>query len=100
MLPGGLNYAWVRQTEEETYRFVQLALKAAQAKGLEFPLPASVEHRQYPIAHWEVVSQRLEDRQVVVLIDDSGDILNIEMRVTSGTRSPFWSRLFQKFRKS
>jgi len=91
----------MRETEEETFRFVQLALKAAQDKGLEFALPASVEHRHYPISHWEVVSQRSEDRQIVVLIDDSGHVLNIEMRVSSGNqRSPFWSRLFRRFRRA
>lgn len=87
------------RASETSYRFEMLAAAAAQERGYNFPRPILGRQLNEPIVHWEIVSHPEQGKEVCVLLDMSGEVLNVEWReVRPPPEIPWWKRLLELWR--
>ncbi len=78
---------------EANYRLEQLAIAAAREQGYNFPRPIVGRQLSAPVMHWELVASPEDGKEVVVLLDVQGDVLNVLWRKAGSTAPrPWWKR--------
>ena len=78
---------------EANYHLEQLAIAAAREHGFQFPRPIMGRQLSAPVMHWELVSSPEDGKEVVVLLDVRGDVLNVLWRTVEPTASrPWWKK--------
>ena len=84
----------MQDQSEANYRLEQLAIEAAREHGFNFPRPIMGRQLSSPMMHWELVSSEDEGKEVCVLLDINGDLLNVEWRpVKPPDFRPWWKKL-------
>ena len=84
----------MQEQSEASYRLEQLAIEAARQHGFNFPRPIMGRQLSSPVMHWELVASEDESKEVCVLLDINGDLLNVEWRwVKPPDGRPWWKKL-------
>lgn len=78
---------------EASFHLEQLAIEAAREHGFNFPRPIVGRQLSAPIVHWELVAAPEHGKEVCVLLDIHGDVLNVEWRAVPTPRPvPWWRK--------
>lgn len=84
----------MQEQSEANYRLEQLAIEAAREHGFNFPRPIMGRQLSSPLMHWELVSSAEHGKEVCVLLDVNGDLLNVEWREAKlPDFRPWWKKL-------
>ena len=79
---------------EANYHLEQLAIAAAREHGYSFPRPIMGRQLSSPLMHWELVAAPENGKEVVVLLDIRGEVLNVLWRsVAPPDLRPWWKKL-------
>jgi hypothetical protein len=80
---------------EANYHLEQVAIQAAREQGFNFARPIMGRQLSSPIMHWELVAAPENGKEVVVLLDMQGELLNLEWRDVKVERpQPWWKKVF------
>ncbi len=78
---------------EANYHLEQLAIEAARERGFNFARPIMGRQLSSPVMHWELIASPENGKEVVVLLDTQGDVLNVEWReIRPAVRVAWWKR--------
>lgn len=78
---------------DANYHLEQLAIAAAREHGFNFPRPILGRQLSSPVMHWEMVAAPEAGKEVCVLLDVRGEVLNVLWRdVKAADNLPWWKR--------
>ncbi|MBN9414250.1 MAG: hypothetical protein J0I12_02370 [Candidatus Eremiobacteraeota bacterium] len=78
---------------DASYHLEQIAIEAAREHGFNFARPIVGRQLSSPIMHWELIAAPENDKEVVVLLDMQGELLNVEWRKIKVERpQPWWKK--------
>lgn len=78
---------------DANYHLEQLAIAAAREHGFNFPRPIMGRQLSSPVMHWEMVAAPEQGKEVCVLLDVRGEVLNVLWRdVKQHDSLPWWKK--------